>query len=382
MTRRNFLAAVGAGALTGAPKSGSPASLEAIPTPLSDMLNLDDFEAAARKTLHTSVFAYVSSGAADEITLGWNRERYRELRLMPRALIDVSRVDCSTVLLGIPMPTPILFAPVSNQRLVHPDGELATARGAGLTGTTMVLSSGANTSIEEVMGVAKAPVFFQLYVAKDRGLARALIQRVQDAGAKALVVTIDSPVDGPRNRQDRDKVVIPPGLPYPHYVGIKESASTVTLDVVSPAQLEWKDIEWIRTLCKVPMLLKGVMNPDDAERGVRAGADGLIVSNHGARCLDTQPATIEALPRVAEKVAGRVPVLVDGGIRRGTDIVKAIASGAAAVLIGRPYVYGLAAGGEQGVAHVLKLLRQELLLSMATLGRPTLASIDRTVLWT
>jgi 4-hydroxymandelate oxidase len=382
MTRRNFLAAVGASALTGAPKSGSLASPEALPSPLGDMLNLDDFEAAARKTLHTSVFAYVSSGAADEITLGWNRERYRELRLMPRALIDVSRVDCSTVLLGHPMPTPILFAPVSNQRLVHPDGELATARGAGLTGTTMVLSSGANTSIEDVVGVAKAPVFFQLYVAKDRGLARALIQRVQEAGAKALVVTIDSPVDGLRNRQDRDKLVIPPGISYPHYVGITEPASTVTLDVVSPAQLDWKDIEWIRTLCKVPMLLKGVINPDDAERGIRAGADGLIVSNHGARCLDTQPATIEALPRVVEKVAGRVPVLVDGGIRRGTDIVKAIAYGAAAVLIGRPYVFGLAAGGEQGVAHVLKLLRQELLLSMATLGRPTLASIDRTVLWT
>ncbi len=375
------MAAVGAGAMTGAPRLIAAGDSESVGSPLGDMLNLDDFEAAARMTMHPSVFAYVNSGAADEITLGWNRERYRELRLMPRALIDVSRVDCSTVLFGRRMPTPILFAPVSNQRLVHPDGELATARGAGLTGTTMVLSSGANTSIEDVMAAGKAPVFFQLYVAKDRGLARALIQRVQAAGAQALVVTIDSPVDGPRNRQDRNKLTIPPGITYPHYVGIKESASSVTLDEVSPALLEWKDLEWIRALCKVPMLLKGVMNPEDAERGLQHGADGIIVSNHGARCLDTQPATIEALPRVVEKVAGRVPVLVDGGIRRGTDVVKAIAYGATAVQIGRPYIYGLAAGGDGGVAHVLKLLRQELLLAMALIGRPTIASIDRTALW-
>jgi 4-hydroxymandelate oxidase len=381
VTRRNFLAAVGAGALATA-STPSPANGDEIASSLpSDLLNLDDFEARARTVMSPSVFAYVSTGAGDQITLRWNRERYRDIRLMPRALIDVSRVDCSTTLFGRHLPTPILLAPASNHRLVHPDGELGTVRGAGLTGTTMVLSSGSNTSIEEVVQAASAPVFFQLYVAKDRGLARALIQRVQEAGAQALVVTVDSPVDGARNEQDRHKVVIPPGITYPHYVGIKESASTVNLDTVSPALLEWRDIEWIRGMCKVPMLLKGVLNPADAETGLQHGADGIIVSNHGARCLDTQPATIEALPRVVQQVGGRVPVLVDGGIRRGTDIVKAIALGASAVQIGRPYLYGLAVGGQHGVAQVVKLLRQELLLAMATLGRPNLASIDRTALW-
>jgi 4-hydroxymandelate oxidase len=279
------------------------------------------------------------------------------------------------------METPILLAPTSNHRFVHPEGELATARGAGLSGVTMVLSSGANTSIEDVMGVATQPVWFQLYVAKDRGLARALIERVEAAGAKALCVTVDSPLDGPRNRQNRAPLVTPPGVGYPHYVGIKEPATTVTLHEVRPQLLDWRDIEWIRSLTKMPMLLKGIMNADDAETAVKYGADGVIVSNHGGRCLDTQPATIEALPRVVEKVSGRVPVIVDGGIRRGTDVVKALALGASAVQIGRPYVYGLAVGGAEGVEHVVRILRQELLMTMAVLGRPNIASLDRGIIW-
>ena len=172
-----------------------------------------------------------------------------------------------------------------------------------------------------------------------------------------------------------------PGIEYPHYVGIKEPPSIVTLDVVHPAKLEWRDMEWLRSLTKLPLLLKGVMNPRDADRGIEIGTDGIVVSNHGGRCLDTQPATIEVLPRIAAKVNRRVPILVDGGIRRGTDVVKALALGASAVLIGRPYIYGLAVGGADGVAHAVKVLRQEFLLSMALLGRPNLASIDRSVIW-
>jgi len=388
MTRKDFLTALGAGA-----GALAATGLKAVPAPavtpgtgffgshLDDLLCLDDFEERARQVMDPAVYAFVSSGAADEITLRWNREKYREIRLQERVLIDVSQVSCATTLLGQPMSMPILLAPTSTHRAVHPDGELATARGAGLAGATMVLSSGSNTSIEDVMGVATHPVWFQLYVAQDRGLAKALIQRVEAAGAKAICVTVDAPLDGARNHQERHKVVLPSGVGFPHYVGIKEPPSSMSVDLVRAAKLEWRDIEWIRSLTKLPLLLKGIMNPLDADRGIKLGADGIMVSNHGGRNLDTQPATIEALPRVVAHVGGRVPVIVDGGIRRGTDVVKALALGASAVQIGRPYVYGLAVGGADGVARVVKLLREELLIAMALLGRPNLAAIDRSVLW-
>lgn len=388
ITRKEFMAALGVSGLALSSLEGSAtagASSPASPAPgtqaLEPLLNLDDVEAAARAVMSPAVYDFVAGAAADEITVRWNRERYRDLRLQARVLRDLAGLDCSTTLLGQRMPTPILLAPTASHRLSHPEGELATARGAGAFGTTMVLSSGSNTSIEDVMAVATQPVWFQLYVSKDRSLTRALVERVQAAGVKALCVTVDSPLDGPRNRQQRANVQLPPGVTYPHYVGIRDPASIQTLDVVQPLNLVWKDIEWLRTFTKVPMLLKGVMNPADAEIGLKAGADGIIVSNHGGRCLDTQPATIEALPRVVEAVNGRAPVIVDGGIRRGTDIVKALALGASAVQIGRPYVYGLAAGGAPGVTHVLKILRQELLMAMSLLGCPTIASIDRSVLW-
>jgi len=389
MSRKQFMAALGVGGLalnslegtTTTPAGVASASLPAGSAPLEPLLNLDDVEAQARAIMLPSVYDFVSGAAADELTVRWNREKYRDIRLQARVLRDLSGLDCSTTLLGQRMATPILLAPTSGHRLSHPEGELATARGAGAFGATMVLSSGSTTSIEDVMSVATHPVWFQLYVMKDRGLTRALVERVQAAGVKALCVTVDSPLDGARNRQQRANVQLPPGVTYPHYAGLRDAISIQTLDVVKPFNLMWDDIEWLRSFIKVPMLLKGVMNPEDAATGLKAGADGIIVSNHGGRCLDTQPATIEALPRVVDAVNGRVPVIVDGGIRRGTDIVKAIALGAAAVQIGRPYVYGLAAGGAPGVTHVLKILRQELLMAMSLLGRPTLASIDRTILW-
>ena len=398
MSRKQFMAALGVGGLalnsleagaetpglgaeTPGLGTGAPSSPSATPASLASLLNLDDVEAQARTVMLPSVYDFVSGAAADEITVRWNREKYRDIRLQAKILRDLSGLDCSTTLLGEKMSTPILLAPTSGHKLSHPEGELATARGAGAFGATMVLSSGSTTSIEDVMRVATHPVWFQLYVFKDRGLSRALVERVQAAGAKALCLTVDSPLDGARNRQQRANVQLPPGVSYPHYVGIHEPGSIQTLDTVQPFNLMWRDVEWLRSFAKVPVLLKGVMNPADAETGVKAGAAGIIVSNHGGRCLDTQPATIEVLPRVVEAVQGRVPVIVDGGIRRGTDIVKAIALGAAAVQIGRPYVYGLAAGGAPGVTHVLKILRQELLMAMSLLGCRTIASIDRSILW-
>jgi len=351
------------------------------PDDLKDLLSVDDVEARARQVMSGMAYDFVGGGAADETTIRWNREQFSELKFRQRVLRDLTGLDPSITLFGQKLPLPILLAPTAGHLFVHPEGELAMARGAGEVGATMVLSTGSHTAIEDVMTVARAPIWFQLYVLKDRGLTRALVERVQAAGAKALCVTVDSPLDGPRYRQFRQPLPLPPGVTYPHLPVVREPASIQTIDQVIPASLTWKDIEWLRSITRVPLLLKGIMTSDDAQLGIAAGADGIIVSNHGGRCLDTLPATIEVLPEIVAAVSGRAPVIVDGGIRRGTDVVKALALGAAAVQVGRPGMYGLAVGGAAGVAHVLKLLRQELLMAMSLLGCPTIPSITRDVIW-
>jgi 4-hydroxymandelate oxidase len=388
MNRKRFLATVGAGALAATHAAGATASPAMSSTPpatgpavLPGLLTLDDVEQLAAKVMNPGAHAYVSGGAADEHTLRWNRERYHTIALRPRILRDVEIPDCSTTLFGQRLNHPLILAPAGVLKLVHPEGEMATVRGAGQAGTVMCLSSGSNTSVEEVAAAATQPLWFQLYVAKDRGLAKALIQRVEAAGAKALEVTVDGAIDGARNRQHRTPYVLPPGVGFPHYVGIKEAPTEQTLDRVRAQVLLWKDIEWIRGLTKMPVMLKGVLDPDDAATAVGLGVDGIIVSNHGGRCLDTLPATLDALPGIVARVGSRVPVLVDGGIRRGTDVVKALALGASAVQIGRPHVYGLAVAGAEGVAHVVRILRQELLMAMALMGCRTLADITRDSLW-
>jgi 4-hydroxymandelate oxidase len=347
-----------------------------------DALNLFDFEALAHKHMSPMAWEYINSAAADEITAGWNRTAFDQIRLKPRALIDVSTVDTRVKLFGDELPFPILLAPAALHRLVHPEGEVATAKGAGAAGTIMVLSSYASTSVEDVTAAASKPVWFQMYVLRDRSFTHDLVQRAEAAGCRALCVTADYPVTAVRNRQDRSHFVLPPGIEYPNLQQRGERAQTGGGGLVPQADnVTWKDIEWLSSFFHGPVLLKGILNPEDADRAVKSGASGIIVSNHGGRNLDTVPATIDALPGVVDRVDGRVPVLMDGGVRRGTDIFKALANGATAVLIGRPYLYGLAVAGDVGVTRVLRILEEEFAITMGMMGRTSLSGIDRDGLW-
>jgi 4-hydroxymandelate oxidase len=327
---------------------------------------LDDYEQAARALVEEKVWEYVESGAADEHTLRWNREAFARRIIYPRMLRDVSSVDTSCELLGARLESPILLAPVAAHGMVHPEGEVASAQGAKSAGAGMVLSSYTSRPVEEVAATGISPLWFQLYM-QERAATQLLIHRVIDAGASAICITVDTPVSGARNRQERSGFDWPIKLPY---------------RTVEPGQnpCTWDDVAKVRSAVSVPLFLKGILHPADAELAISAGVDGIIVSNHGGRNLDTAPATLDVLPEIAARVDGRVPLLIDGGIRRGTDIVKAIALGASAVLIGRPSVYGLAVDGANGVAAVINILRRELELAMKLAGLPRLADIDGRIL--
>src|SRR6266404_275078 len=337
---------------------------------LDKLLSLFDFETEARTHISHGAWERIQGAAADEITMRWNHEAYEHIRLKPRILVDVSKLDTRVKLFGQEMPFPIVLAPTGAQRFVHPEGELAVVRGAAAANATLCISSSASMKVEDIAKAATGPVWFQLYVQKDRGFTRDLVQRAEGSGCRALCVTVDSPIFGPRNREDRAKGELPE----------RELPNLKGKDYLDPT-LTWKDIDWLRGFARTPVLLKGVLNPDDAAIAVKAGVAGIIVSNHGARNLDTAPATIDALPLVADKVSGRIPILVDGGIRRGTDVIKALARGASAVQIGRPYLWGLGIAGAEGVTRVVQILRKEFEMAMALTGRPTIASIDRSVLW-
>jgi isopentenyl diphosphate isomerase/L-lactate dehydrogenase-like FMN-dependent dehydrogenase len=327
-------------------------------------INLLELEMKARESLPQMVYDYCASGANDEITLRENRLAYERITLLPRMLVDVSERHMGTTALGEPVSMPILIAPTAFQGLAHPEGEVATVKAAGAAKTLMTLSTGSTFSIEEVMAVATGPVWFQLYLFKDRAISASLVKRAEVAGCKAIVFTVDVPLLGRRERDVRNQFKLPDGLaPY-------------IASLLDPA-LTWKDIEWLTGITKLPVLIKGILRSDDALLAVNHGASGVIVSNHGARQLDTTPATISILPEIVDAVGGKVEVYVDGGIRRGTDVLKAIACGARAVFIGRPVLWGLASGAEAGVRYVLEMLRQEFDLAMALSGCPTLSSITR-----
>ncbi|HWE03762.1 MAG TPA: alpha-hydroxy acid oxidase [Tepidisphaeraceae bacterium] len=340
---------------------------------------LSDYQALARERFAKPAWEFCNSGSADEFTVRWNQKAFGRIRIKPRVMVDVSRIDTRITLLGQALPHPILLAPISSHLLAHPQAEVETARGAGAAGAVLVASTFSNRSIEEIAAAATGSLWFQLYVEDDRGKTRELIQRAEAAGCRALCITVDLSWKYARDREDRvaDQT---PLLYYPN-LNVTSQPGTSSRNIGRSRTFSWRDLEWIRSFAKTPVLLKGILNPDDADEAAKSGVGGVIVSNHGGRGLDTLPATIDALPAVADKIAGRIPVLVDGGIRRGTDVLKCLAGGASAVLIGRPYLYGLGVAGADGVRHVVDILRTEFEAAMALAGRTTVGAIDRSALW-
>lgn len=351
----------------------------------SGLVTLADHELHAHTQLDDNAWAYFSGGAADEISLRANRTAWDALSLWPRVLRPLAGGHTRVPLLGRTLAHPILLAPVAFQRMAHPDGELAMAYAAAALGAGVVLSTQASVSVESVAQAVlpdpgRGPLWFQLYLQPDRGFTQALVQRAEAAGYEALVLTVDAPTSGVRDRERRAGFRLPSGVGPVNLAGLQTPASpplspgqSALFDGLLHHAPTWDDIAWLQSITRLPVLLKGVLHPADARQAVSVGAAGLIVSNHGGRTLDTAPATATALPRVVQAVGGAVPVLVDGGIRRGTDVLKAMALGASAVLVGRPAVWGLANAGAAGVAHVLRLLRDELEVAMALTGCATLA---------
>lgn len=336
-----------------------------------------DFERAARERLDPMARDYYDGGARDELTLADNRAAFDRLRLRYRVLRGIGARDTSVQLFGRRLACPVLAAPTAFQGLAHPGGELATARACSAAGTVMTLSTLSTSRIEDVAAAGEGPVWFQLYVYRDRDTTADLVRRAEAAGCEALVLTVDAPVLGVRERDVRNRFHLPSGLALENLTaggmrGVPEAASDSGLasyaaELLDPS-LDWDDVAWLRGLTSIPVLVKGIVHPADARLAVEHGADGIWVSNHGGRQLDTSVATIDALPEVVEAVDGRIPVLVDGGVRRGTDVVKALALGADAVAVGRPVLWGLAVDGEAGVRRVLDLLRGELDTSLALCG--------------
>jgi 4-hydroxymandelate oxidase len=352
-------------------------------------LNLQEAEQLARELLPGPTYDYFAGGANDELTLRANRAAFDELALRYRVLVDVSRRDLSVALLGIRSPAPLVIAPMAFQRLAHPDGELAMARAAGGLGLPMTVSTFSTETLEAVRAASGAPLWFQLYVHQDRGITRGLVERAAAAGYAALVLTVDVPEIGRRERDERNGFRLSPALRVANFLPgasdplQQEDAGSGLASFVTgmrDASLSWRDLEWLAGIAPLPLLIKGVVRADDARRAVEHGAAGVVVSNHGGRQLDTAVASLRALPAVAEAVGGSVLVMVDGGIRRGTDVLKALALGAHAVMVGRPLLWGLALEGEAGARRVLQLLWNELDLAMALAGAPTLADITADLL--
>jgi 4-hydroxymandelate oxidase len=354
----------------------------------AEPVTVADFQALAKAALPPATYDYITTGSTEEVTLRENVAAFQRLRLLPPLLTGVAEVDTSTTVLKQPVALPILLAPVAGQSLYHRDGALASARAAAAAKTILGMSSSVGHSVEEIAAASSGPKWFQIYLPKDRAVAKRLIERADRAGFQAIVLTVDL-----GERKDADKrnrfalpeptlrkhlrdigFDIPDRMTYEQMLTFNEQAWDLTMS--------WDVFAWLRSITKRPLLIKGVLRPDDAKKAVALGLDGLIVSNHGGRRLDGVPASIDQLPSIVAAVNGRAEILLDSGVRRGTDVLKALALGAKAVLIGRPYAWALAADGEAGVKRVLDLLREELVSAMLAAGCPTVASIDRSLLAT
>ncbi len=342
-----------------------------------DLLNLDEYERAARETLPAAVYDYYAGGAGDESTLRENRAAFARYALRPRVLVDVSTIDTSVELLGARIASPVLIAPTAFQKLAHKDGELAAVRAAATQRTPYVASTLATTPIEAISAAAPdSNIWFQLYVFRDREITRDLVQRAENAGCRALCLTVTVPVQGKRERDARNRFALPAGIEMANFSGLRQahlpesrgSGLEAFIAREFDGSLTWSAVEWLASISSLPILLKGICHPQDAALAVDHGVAGLIVSNHGGRQLDSAIATLDALPAIADAVDGRLPVLVDGGVRRGTDVVKALALGATATLIGRPILWGLAVGGQEGVEAVLSMLHHEVARAAALCG--------------
>jgi 4-hydroxymandelate oxidase len=351
----------------------------------SDPIDVAEFEALARARMEATAYDYYAGAAGDERTLAANRAAFDRVAIAPRVLVGADLVDLSTTVLGERLSMPIALAPTAFNRLGHPDGELAAARAAGAAGTLMSCSTIASHSLEEIASAATGPLWFQLYVYRDREVTRDLVRRAEGAGYRALMLTVDTPRLGRRERDVRNGFVLPAGVtirnlePYAREDATRWSGGSSFTEYVHrllDAGLTWESLDWLRSITRLPVVVKGILRGDDAVRAIEHGASAVVVSNHGGRQLDGAVATLDALPEIAAAVAGRIPILFDGGVRRGVDVLKALALGASLTLIGRPYLWALAADGERGVTRALTLLRDELELAMALAGCRTVADID------
>jgi L-lactate dehydrogenase (cytochrome) len=375
------------------------------------MISVDDVHRAARLRLPRPVYEFVAGGAETESSVRRNRSAWGAMTFRPHTLVDVADRDLSTTVLGRPVAMPLLLAPAGLARLVHPDGELAAAAAAGEAGTVMALSTGSSCTIEDVAAAASGPLWFQLYLWRDRDVVAGLVQRAAASGYHALCLTVDVPIVGQRERDLRNGMTIPPRLTvrnlldaswrvpwwkgflggrevtFENFLGVEgaqnDSAAAlgafVNKQMIDPS-VTWDELPWLRELWPGPLVVKGILTAEDARRAVDGGAEGVVVSNHGGRQLDGAPATAAVLAEVVDAIGDRAEVYVDGGIRRGTDVVRALAIGARAAMVGRPWFWGLAAGGEAGVARVLEIFRTEIDRTLALLGVSRVAELDRSFL--
>ncbi len=369
------------------------------------LANISDLREAARRRLPHALFDFIDGGAQDEVTLRANQEDFHQLALLPRVLTDVSQRDLSVTLFGQKLEQPLILAPTGLPGLLWPNGAIEAARAADAAGVAFCLSTMSTSSIEQVSEAVSRPIWFQLYVMRDRELARSMMERAKEAGCSVLVLTVDLAMQGQRDRDVHNGLTIPPQFHlsnlidfalHPRWVWRYMTGPRVTLanfigttghrdDLFTIAgfvnsqfdqSVTWKDIEWAKSIWGGPVVLKGILSPEDARLSVEHGVDGIIVSNHGGRQLDGVRSAIAALPDVAEAAEGRLDVILDGGVRRGTDIVKALALGAKACMIGRPFLYGLAGLGGPGVALALQILRNELDLALALTGCARVQDLD------